>query len=159
MKKLFFCIFFFLLLTHVQAQNGQTWMFGPMVHVNFGGEKTSVSYALEFSYWNYRSFPYSFDFAFELEKGKMRIYSEAQTGVGFAGIAAGPVLEYSSIAQKLNLGFQGSVWGNYFWGFDMRVRNVGGETYFSPGTYLKLPTAIFTSEFYENNNSSGWDWD
>ncbi|MDQ3193137.1 MAG: hypothetical protein M3Q58_16255 [Bacteroidota bacterium] len=129
-----------------------------MDDVNFGGEKPRVSYALELSYWNYKSFPYSFDFAFEIERGKMRIYSEAQTGIAFAGLAAGPVIEYDSNIQNLKLGFQGSIWANYFWGFDIRARSFGGETYFCPGTYLKLPTAIFSSDF-DDNNSSDWDWD
>lgn len=157
-KKILFFILFLGLFLKISAQNKQTWMFGPMIHINFGGEKPRVSYALEFSYWNYQNFPYSFDFAFEIEREKMRIYSEAQTGIAIAGLAAGPVLEYALKNQNLKLGFQGSIWANYFWGFDIRARSIGGETFFSPGTYLKLPTAIFSEDFGDGD-SSDWDWD
>ena len=158
-KKLLILLIFIFTLPQLQAQVREIWMFGPMMHVNFGGEKTRVSWALEFSYWNYQRFPYSFDFAFEFERGKMRLYSEAQTGFGFGGIAAGPVFEFGSNVNKPRIGFQGSIWGNYFLGFDIRTRRIGGETFFSPGTYLKYPTAVFTKEFHEGNSSSDWDWD
>lgn len=156
-KKIFSLILFTLLFSRLQAQGSQVWMFGPMLHVNFGGEKTRLSYGLEVSYWNYKNFPYSFDLGIELEKGKSRLYTEVQTGVGFAGIASGPVLEYRSMDKKLKLGFQGSIWANYFWGFDLRLRRIGGETYFSPGTYFKLPSTIFNGN--ANDKDSDWDWD
>lgn len=150
------CLLFQFFTSTTKAQD--VWMLGPMLHINFGGEKTKLSYALEASYWNYQNFPYSFDFAVEFEKGKFRVYSEGQTGIGFAGISAGPVLEYRKSDKKFKLGFQGSVWANYFWGFDFRIRKIGGENFISPGTYLKIPVTKVKSDGEEESNS-GWDWD
>lgn len=156
-KKIFAGILFLIVFSRLQAQTSDVWMFGPMLHVNFGGEKTRLSYAFEVAYWNYESFPYSIDFAIELEKGKTRFYTEAQTGIGVTGLAGGPVLEYRSADKKLKLGFQGSVWANYFWGFDLRLRAIGGETYICPGTYFKLPSTIFSDDI--DRDGDDWDWD
>lgn len=46
------------------------WTVGPMLHINFGGEKTRASWGLEFAYWNFAHFPYSIDMAAEFEKKK-----------------------------------------------------------------------------------------
>jgi hypothetical protein len=162
-RTLKYSIFTLLMLCTLlsKAQSRDLWMFGPMMHINFGDKKIRTSYAIEFSYWNYQRLPYSFDFGLEFERGKMRLYSEAQTGLLLAGISAGPVLERDFENQKFNVGFQGSAWANYFMGVDLRARLIGGKGYICPGTYLKLPLIIFSKDFHNNsnNNSSGWDWD
>ena len=114
-------------------------MLGPMVHFNIGGEKIKASYSLELSYWNYEHFPYSVDFGLEFEKKKIRLYSEAQTGIAVTGIAFGPIIEYQTENKKFKLGTQGSLWVNYFAGANLRFRKIDGTLYFSPGTYFKLP--------------------
>ncbi|MBI2967569.1 MAG: hypothetical protein HYY40_07125 [Bacteroidetes bacterium] len=139
------------------GQSNQAWMFGPMLHVNFGGGKIKPSFALEVSWWNYHGFPYSFDFAIELEKQKLRFYAEGQTGIGLAGLSAGPLVEYNSGDKTFSGGFQGSLWANYFFGIDVRMRGSGGQFFFCPGAYLKLPGAIFSPN--EDGDSNDWDFD
>lgn len=147
--------------SNLRAQTKEVWMFGPMLHFNFGDDKVRASFGIELSYWNYESFPYSFDAGLEFEKKKIRIYSEAQCGVGVAGISAGPVMEFRTDETKLNLGFQGSLWGNYFLGFDLRYRAIAGGSYFCPGTYFKLPLGIgyFDSDDDNDGDSDGFGWD
>jgi hypothetical protein len=113
------------------------WTAGPMLHVNFGGEKTKASFAIEFAYWNFSHFPYSCDMAVEFEKQKVRLYAEAQTGIGLAGISCGPVVEFQTSERKTKLGIQTSVWGNYYLGFDLRYRYIDDTSYLCPGVYVK----------------------
>ena len=137
-KSLRRLVFTLLLLLFISRVSSQTiWTVGPMLHVNFGGEKTRASWALEFAYWNFSHFPYSFDFAAEFQKGRIRLYTEAQTGIGIAGISSGPVLEIQTDNPALKVGFQCSVWGNYYLGFDLRLRFIDGKTFICPGTYVK----------------------
>lgn len=114
------------------------WSAGPMVHFNFGNHQTRVSFGLEFAYWNFSHFPYSIDFCTEFESHKIRLYSELQTGVGLAGISAGPVLEIQTDKPALKLGFQTSVWGNYFLGADLRYRYIDKTSFFCTGPYFKI---------------------
>ncbi|MBL7932915.1 MAG: hypothetical protein JNL60_13490 [Bacteroidia bacterium] len=135
--KLLLCFIFW---CNAFLVSGQTiWTLGPMLHVNFGGEKVRVSYALELAYWNFRNVPYSVDFAMEFERKRIRLYSEAQTGVGVAGIAAGPVIEIQTDKPALRVGLQGSVWANYFLGFDFRFRYIDKKKLYCPGIYVKVP--------------------
>ena len=124
-------------LVFAELGAGTIWTVGPMLHVNFGAGKIRASYGLEFAYWNFNHFPYSIDFATEFERHRIRLYSEAQTGIGIAGISAGPVIEIQTDEPSVKTGFQGSVWGNYFWGFDIRFRTIAKNKFFCPGTYLK----------------------
>jgi hypothetical protein len=142
----------------VKAQTNEVWMLGPMLHFNFGGEKRHISFALELAYWNYDKFPYSFDGGIEFEKQKIRLYSEVQTGIGVAGLAAGPLIEFQTKEKTIKGGFQGSLWGNYFLGFDLRVRRTGKETFFSPGTYFKVPLGIFGHQGSSSSHND-WHWD
>ena len=138
------------------AQGNEVWMLGPMLHINFGGEKTRASWGLELAYWNYNGFPYSFDGCLEFEKQKIRLYSEVQTGIGLAGLSMGPVVEFRSQEKNVKLGFQGSIWANYFLGFDFRIRRIGNETFICPGTYFKLPVGGIADD---PDGDSDWDWD
>lgn len=144
----------------LNAQDQKVWMFGPMIHFNFGSEKMHVSYGVELSYWNYDRFPYSFDGAVEFEKQKVRVYTEAQTGIGFVGLSVGPVMEYRKTENKIALGAQCSAWGNYFGGIDLRLRVLEEGIVFSPGLYLKLPVGegIWNGEYHgEHHHWDDWD--
>ncbi len=121
----------------LSASSQSIWTIGPMLHVNFGGEKVKASFGIECAYWNFSGFPYSIDMATEFEKHKIRFYSEIQTGVGLAGIAAGPIMEIQTDKSAVKLGIQGSVWANYFLGFDIRTRYIDNKIFFSPGVYVK----------------------
>ena len=140
----------------VNAQRAQVWMIGPMVHFNFSEKKMHPSFGVELSWWDYTHFPYSFDAGIEFEKKKFRIYSEAQTGIGLLGISFGPALEYRSDENKLALGPQGSVWANYFGGFDLRFRKTGGDFSLCPGLYFKLPVGSGVDGELGDHD---WDWD
>ena len=133
--KVVLTLLFYLFCFWVKSQS--IWTIGPMLHVNFGADKIRCSYNFEVAYWNHSAFPWSIDFALEFEKNKVRFYGEGQTGIGLAGISAGPVVEFQTIERKTKLGLQASVWGNYFWGFDLRYRKISGDSFFCPGTYLK----------------------
>ncbi|PBQ34548.1 hypothetical protein CNR22_23110 [Sphingobacteriaceae bacterium] len=133
-------VLFFIFLFNTCLVSGQTiWSIGPMLHVNIGGEKVKVSYALELAYWNFSHFPYSVDFGMEFERKRIRLYSEAQTGIGVAGIAAGPVIEIQTDKPAVRFGFQGSVWANYYLGFDFRFRYIDKKKLYCPGIYVKAP--------------------
>jgi len=164
-KKLLFLVLF---LGITVFGNSQTvWMFGPIVHFNFGNHKVKFSYGFEGSYWDYSHFPYGVDGGIEYESKKIRIYSEFETGFGLAGIATGPVLEFNHEEKKLHLGMQGSVWTNYFLGFQYRKRWIDNTTYHCAGVYVKLPVMYDGKSIFDdsNNNSSSssshhhWDWD
>jgi hypothetical protein len=128
------------------------WTVGPMIHFNIGGKQKQFSYSLEFAYWNFSHFPYSVDFAAEFAKKRIRLYSELQTGIGIAGLSAGPVFEIQTDKPACKLGFQGSVWGNYYLGFDLRFRYMDNTGFFCPGTYLKTG---FDGRDEKGNKTSG----
>jgi hypothetical protein len=132
------------------------WTAGPMLHVNFGGGKTTVSYSVEVAYWNFSGFPYSIDFAAEFESKRIRLYSETQTGVGVAGVAAGPVLEFQTDKGATKLGLQASLWGNYFFGFDLRYRAIDSHSSFCPGIYVKTGFAGRDKDGNAIRSSSHW---
>ena len=67
---------------------------GPMIHINIGGEKHTKAFSIEAAYWNITHFIYSVDADVEIEKGKLRLYSEGQTGLGVTGVSFGPVVEF-----------------------------------------------------------------
>src|SRR6476620_4817999 len=109
MPKIFSKIIFILLFSSVLAKSQSIWTIGPMLHVNIGAKKFRASWGLEAAYWNFSGFPYSLDFCAEFEKKKTRLYAEAQTGVGVAGLSAGPVIEFNREESKTKAGFQFSV--------------------------------------------------
>jgi len=155
-KFLFVIMIVTMWIIPVSAQKDQVWMIGPMVHFNINEKKMHPSFGVEVSWWDYTHWPYSFDAGIEFERKKIRIYSEAQTGIGFLGLSFGPALEYRTDENKLTLGPQGSVWANYFGGFDLRFRKTGGDFSLCPGLYFKLPLG------YGIDGDSGdndWDWD
>lgn len=154
--KFIFVGFMTLGIHSVLAQ--EIWSIGPMLHINFGGEKRTTSFAIEAAYWNIDRFPYSVDFAIEFDRGAVRLYSEAQTGIGLAGVSVGPVIEFARNPGGVRLGMQGTVWANYFLGVDYRLRFIRGNRFHCLGFYGKLPIA--TSGFATGSSSSSWGgWD
>lgn len=146
-----------LILKSHDATAQDIWTIGPMLHVNFGGEKPTVSFAIEGAYWNVKNIPYSVDFGIEFDrKKKRRIYSEFQTGIGVAGISAGPVLQYIKGEGDVKLGLQGTAWINYYIGLDYRLRFFRGEKAWGIGTYLKVP---FATNGLETEGDGYGDWD
>ena len=156
MKKYFFSI---LCISIFYIKSQTIWTIGPMIHFNFGEDKLKVSYNIEAAYWNYSKFPWSVDFALEFEKKKFRLYSEGQTGFGLGGIAAGPVIEFDREINKTTAGCQASIWGNYYWGFDLRYRKINGNKFFCPGTYLKVGFNSRDENGDPIKSSSLSDWD
>lgn len=144
-------------ISELFSQTKEVWMIGPMVHFNIGHKKYATSFGIEVSYWNYNSVPYSIDGGIEFERHRFRLYTEAQTGIGVAGFSLGPALEFRFDESKVLLGFQRSVWINYFAGVNLRWRTIGGATYFCPGLYGKLPFGF--GETSGSNDDHDWDWD
>ena len=135
---------------------------GPMFHVNFGGkEELRFSWGFEASYWistpsnhkenedddfsfnlNEGVLPmHSIDLGFEAQRKKVLFYCEYQVGLIWAGASVGPVLEYNGNAAQV--GFQGSVWGDYFLGLDFRLRKIIHQPLvYAPGVMFKIPVMI-----------------
>ena len=133
------------------------FMLGPIVHFNFGEHKPRISYGFECSYWDVRYFNYGVDVGAEYESEKFRIYSELETGVGIAGVAAGPVFELNTTENKTHLGFQGSVWTNFFLGFQYRKRWIDKTMFNCAGIYAKVPFIIGKNTASETQEHWGWN--
>jgi hypothetical protein len=112
---------------------------------------------VEASYWRLKGFPYGADAAVEYQKGKLRIYTEAQTGIGIAGISAGPFIEFAK-ATPVKAGLQITGWMNYYIGADLRVRIYNGPDIFAAGIYAKVP-AFVGGEHKDDEDFDWWDWD
>src|SRR5688572_24186818 len=109
MKKFFIVLAFLFIGTTAFSQ---IIMVGPMVQFNFEGKKVRPSFAIEGSYWLLQDIPYGFDAALEFQKGKFRFYTEAQTGIGLAGISGGPFIEFGK-GVPVKAGVQFTAWANY----------------------------------------------
>lgn len=153
MKKGLFVLLCFFCMAPAFAQ---VVMVGPMLHLNFEGKKVKPSFAVEASCWWLKGIPYGVDAGFEFQKGKFRLYSEAQTGIGIAGLSAGPFVEFAK-ATPVKAGLQLTGWMNYYIGADLRVRIYRGPDVFAAGLYGKLP--LFVEGNNEENESEWWDWD
>jgi hypothetical protein len=150
-KHLLFILSFFIVVTC----SSQIVMVGPMVQLNFEGKKVKPSFAVEASYWLLKDIPYGFDAALEFQKGKFRIYTEAQTGIGLAGISAGPFVEFSR-KTPVKAGMQFTAWANYFIGADVRLRVYNGPEVFSVGIYGKLPA--YVADDMDGDGDADTDW-
>jgi len=136
----------------------EIWTIGPMIHINFGGEKRTTAFSIEAAYWNITHFIYSVDAGIEVERGKLRLYSEGQTGLGVTGLSLGPIVEFNFRESKTRLGVQGSCWINYIFGADYRIRFIDGQKRHYVGFYAKVPMA--TSGLDEDGESTSFDdWD
>ena len=156
MKRTILILALFLLSFNLKTFGQSVWTIGPMIHYNFGGEKRHFSWAVEVAYWNIKNIPYSFDGAIEFSKKRIRIYSEVQTGVGAAGVSLGPVLEINKEEHKAHLGFQTTVWANYFLGLDYRYRRIDKTNFHCIGTYAKVPFGRKDWKSSDGNGHSDW---
>jgi hypothetical protein len=161
-KILFFAMLTFLTVNvSKKAYSQVVWTVGPMLHINFGDKQVKASFAIEAAYWNFYFIPYSLDAGIEFEKQKIRVYSEFQTGIGLAGGSIGPVFEFNTKEINVKGGIQASLWANYFIGFDLRYRRIGGKEFIAPGVYAKLPVYFYDKDDPDgenrNNNSSAAD--
>jgi len=163
-KKTF--ITFIILLTTIIVNSQEAWTFGPMLHVNFGGGRPSVSYGVEGAYWNLSHFYYGIDGGLEFGGNRIRLYGELETGLIVVGLGMGPVFEYNTNQSKAHLGFQYTIWANYLVGLDYRKRWIDSTTYNCVGVYVKVP---FKTTGIDNSSSSNttttttdhhhWDFD
>ena len=156
MKKYLLLLSFISIIS--TAAYSQIVMVGPMVQFNFEGKKVKPSFAIEASYWLLKDFPYGFDAALEFQKGKFRIYTEAQTGIGLAGVSAGPFIEFAK-SSPVKAGVQFTAWANYYIGADVRIRVYNGPDIFSAGVYGKLP--VYVSKDMDGDGEDDpdwWDW-
>src|SRR4051812_2972113 len=149
-----------LFIANLNSLAQEIWTVGPMLHVNFGRGKPTVSFAIEAAYWNVTNFPHSVDFGIEFDRRKTtRFYSELQTGIGVAGVSAGPVLQVGG-GDGAKLGLQGTGWINYYIGVDYRMRFFRGQKHHSAGLYAKLPVATTGLDDGDSHHSwGGGDWD
>ena len=120
----------------------QIYLIGPTFHYNIGGGLRSCSWGIEFSYWKWEGLyekdlpPIGFDLGMEFDKTKKRFYSEIQTGA-FIGTSIGYVYEFDENSKTG--GFQASVWGAFYGGFELRYRKSNNINTFAPGSFVKLP--------------------
>ncbi len=157
MKRIKLLTILVVLISHFKYISQSVWTAGPMLHYSFGGEKRHFSFAFEVAYWNFKNVPYSFDGGIEFSKKRTCLYCEAQTGIGFTGVSAGPVIEYNKEERKLRAGYQATFWMNYFLGFDYRYRRIDKTHFNCIGTYGKLPVATKDMKSSNGNNYHSWD--
>lgn len=134
----------------------EVWTIGPMFHYNFGGEKRHFSFAIETAYWNLKHFYYSIDGGLEFGKKRIRLYSEAQTGIGLVGVGCGPVLEINTAEGKAHLGLQTTIWANYYVGLDYRYRRIDKTNFNCIGIYAKVP---FATSGMSSSGGGSHNWD
>lgn len=146
MKMLFVVLFSLYSFANSASDFARVLTFGPMIHLNFGGDKMQISWALELAYWQSfdESRGYHFhgvDLGIEFQGRTKRIYSEYQNGYSLFGGSAGPVLEYSYGDWKY--GLQGGAWGAFVAGVDVRVRYMlANEFVLAPGWFVKWPLPL-----------------
>ena len=142
-----------MLLSFSTAQPQDVSSVGPAIHFNFGDKKPKVSWGVEASLWWFEDqFPISGNLGFDRRKGSTILYMQAQTGVGIAGISAGPYLELRKEDNPV-LGVQTDYWLNYYAGLNYRVRYSGEGNQKALGFYFKAPLPIGPDTEHE------WDWD
>lgn len=147
-----------LMIMTVPSFSQEIWTIGPMLHMTLGGKNRTKTFSIETSYWNINKFIYSVDFAVEFGRGRILLYSEAQTGIGFTGVSMGPVVEFNFRENKTRLGVQGSCWLNYLIGVDYRLRFIDDQKLHFVGMYAKVPIA--TSGLDDEGGTTSWDdWD
>jgi len=133
--------------------------FGP--NINFKNGFRVYSFGFEIAYWktptDYPDPIYGLDIGVEwfrdisanksgrtrpdgLFRKNIRIYSEAQVGQMYYGASLGPFLEIkrSVLGNKINLGIQSTLWGNWILGLDFRPSLSFEGFGLSYGPYLRI---------------------
>jgi len=154
MKRISYILGLFFIVSATSLFSQNVWTIGPMVHINFGNEKSHISYSLECAYWNISHVPYSVDAGIEYEPHKFRLYSELQTGIEVTGIGLGPVLELNTEKNELHLGLQNTLWINCFLGIDYRQRWINHTKYYCTGLYGKLPVVYDSENIFDASSNS-----
>ncbi len=100
--------------------------FGPRISISYGNS-WDVNFGFETSYWTYKHWEYGFGRGVSVNfgvdyylKSRVDIYSELQTGLGFAGISLGGFK--TVYGDNPGWGLQSTVWGLYFVGGDYRFK-------------------------------------
>jgi len=149
MKRCFCVVCLLLFAAHVVALDLDNEVFyGPMLHFEFTGHKSFAqrfSYSFEVSYWVPNYFC-GVDAGIEVGSGKLILYSEAEAGIFIAGLSWGPYINF--LGKDKMAGFQTTLWGNWFWGFDLRWRSGNGYL----GTYGKLPVNESTGHYSHHHD-------
>jgi hypothetical protein len=141
MKIIRIIAFIFIILFTSYNSFSQIYLIGPTLHYNIGGEKNCFSWGIEFSYWNWEKKlhqdapPIGIDVGIDISKGRKRIYSEIQAGIGI-GASLGYVYEISNTNYG---GLQCSIWASCFGGLELRYRRMNNLNFFSPGGRIKIP--------------------
>jgi len=114
--------------------------FGPVFNWSFGSKTEYFSYGVNAYYWEFRDgVPWSLGGGYERGSDRQNIvFAEAQTGVVVYGVSSGVV--YST---RNGIGAQGSLWGNFIGGGNLRYRYLG-EHIFCPGVYMSYPARLKT---------------
>ncbi|WP_144266350.1 hypothetical protein [Pontibacter ummariensis] len=147
------------LLGFSTAQAQDVFSVGPAIHFNFGEKKPKVSWGVEAAVWWFEDqFPISGNLGFDRRRGSTVLYMQAQTGVGVAGISAGPYLELRKEDSPV-LGLQTDYWLNYYAGLNYRVRYSGEGNQKALGFYLKAPLSVGGDVEDEDEDDWDWDWD
>ncbi|WP_266203209.1 hypothetical protein [Pontibacter kalidii] len=145
------------LLAFSSAKAQDVFSVGPALHFNFGDKKPKVSWGVEASLWWFEDqFPVSGSLGFDRRKGSTVLYMQAQTGIGIAGVSAGPYLELRKEDVAV-LGLQTDYWVNYFAGLNYRVRYNGEGKQRALGIYVKAPMQFGLDD--EDGEEDDWDWD
>lgn len=113
---------------------------GPTWNYHFGNGNGFHSFGFQIHYWDISpsSFAIPSSFGLGIEGSSVHgaiYYADVQTGVAWVGTSHGVV--YNS---ELGLGYQGSLWGNFFTGGQYMYRSFG-DGYHSPGLYITFPRA------------------
>ena len=118
MKHILLSISFIVLFwTHLYAQTIYT--IGPTIHICFGKSSVIYNYGVEGAVWNSKGL--GIDAGFEFYKTGFRFYTEIEAVMGFMGASIGPVIEFP-LKEDIRLGFQESLWINYYLGVDYKRR-------------------------------------
>jgi hypothetical protein len=128
----------------------QVILLGPTIHYNFGGGSKSFSWGIEASSWisvikGPDSPPIGLDLGVEFERGKLRLYSELESGMMFGG-SVGYAHEFT--ADGNTGGLQCSMWLAVFGGIEWRYRRMNKQNYFVTGGFLKLPVYVNFPQYY-----------
>ena len=149
-------LFVIILITFSQANAQDVFSVGPAFHFNFGEQRPKVSWGVEASIWWFKDqIPVSANLGFDRRAGSTILYSQVQTGIGIAGVSAGPYIEFKKENTPI-IGLQTDYWLNYYAGLNYRVRYGKGGNQKALGLYLKAPVMLGPED---ENEDEDWDWD
>ncbi len=134
MKKVLFVIGFVALSFGMLRAQTPVYTLGPMIHIYFGQDKTNLGVGFEGAIYSRIG---GIDLGFELRGRNLILYTEYEYSKIFYGLAAGPFIQLKNGDNKFLFGIQGSLWANFFFGLDYRLRGAKNFTEHGPGMYFK----------------------